>query len=326
MGPLVSIVVPIFNVEPYLRDCVDSLISQTYRNIEVILVDDGSTDGCPTICDEYAGAYRFVSVIHKLNGGLSDARNCGLEKARGEFITFVDSDDWIAPGMIERCLDLIQKFSADVCGVSFMKAYPDGRLEQNETAIREPECYERVSALSRYLFNSNLTVCVCGKLWRKRLWDEVRCPKGLLHEDQHTTYRLIDNADYVVFDPEPLYYYRQREGSIGHSSFSARSYDLLDGIDVQYEYISKKYPEIKGEISAACSFWYCVFTNMMLRAKYRDPIAQKRCQSFVRQHLNAIFQTPNLSNTRVAQLCLFALNMRLYSKVYLLFIVRRGRR
>lgn len=322
--PLVSVVVPIYNVEPYLRECVDSILAQTYQNIEIILVDDGATDGCPGICDEYDSKYPNVTAVHKLNGGLSDARNAGLALAKGEFVTFVDSDDWLAPQMIERCESLIRKYDADVCGVSFMKAFPGGKFHKNTNFASGPECYNNVEALAKYLFNTNLTVCVWGKLWRRSLWSDIRCPKGLLHEDQHTTYRLIDASKKVVFDPEPLYFYRQREGSIGHTSFSDKSYDLLDGVDAQYDYISGKYPEIEGKIGAACSFWYCVFINMMLRSGHRNDAVEKRCQNFVRRHLIAIAKSSDMPTSRKAQLGLFALSLPVYKHFYLEFISNRG--
>ncbi len=321
-APLVSVVVPIYNVEPYLRECVDSILSQTYQNIEVILVDDGATDGCPDICDEYDSKHANVFAVHKVNGGLSDARNVGLEIAKGEFVTFVDSDDWLAPQMIERCELLTREYDADACGVSFMKAFSDGKMVKNETAASEPECYGNVEALSKYLFNTNLTVCVCGKLWRRSLWNGIRCPKGLLHEDQHTTYRLIDASRKVVFDPEPLYFYRQREGSIGHASFSEKSYDLLDGVDAQYDYVSGKYPEIEGEIGAACSFWYCVFVNMMLRSGWSDKSVERFCRSFVQSHLVYIVRSTGFSLARKMQLLLFATCFQLYKNLYLSYYKR----
>ncbi len=323
--PLVSVVVPVYNVEPYLRDCVESILDQTYCNIEVVLVDDGSTDGSPALCDELASSNERMSAIHQANKGLSGARNTGLDASHGEFITFVDSDDWLAPNMIARCMELIEHYDADICGVTFDLAYPDGRFVPNEIFATEPECYGTEEALSRYLFNTNLTVCVCGKVWRRSLWNDARCPEGKLHEDQYTTYRLIGEARRVVFDPEPLYFYRQREGSIGHSKFSERSYDLLDGVDAQYTFVSGRYPEAEGQIGAACSFWYAVFVNMMLRAGYWDADAAKKCQSFVRGHLSAIRRCPDLPKKRKAQLELFATSMPLYKRAYLGFIAKRNR-
>ncbi|RRF98017.1 MAG: glycosyltransferase family 2 protein [Coriobacteriaceae bacterium] len=326
MQPLVSIIVPVYNVRPYLRECIDSLVMQTYENTEIILVDDGSTDGSSALCDELASFSKNIFVRHQSNKGLSGARNTGLAASHGSYLTFVDSDDWLAPDMIERCMNLINAFKADACGVTFNLAYPDGRFIPNETFATEPQCYGTKEALSRYLFNTNLTVCVCGKVWSKELWENVRCPEGKLHEDQHTTYRLIGEAKKVVFDPDPLYFYRQREGSIGHSSFSVRSYDLLDGIDAQYSYTSERYPEVEPRIGAACSFWYCVFVNMMLRSNYWDGSAVAKCQRFVRLHLKAISQTNDLTRKRKAQLWLFALCMPIYKHTYLRFIARRDGR
>lgn len=220
-------------------------------------------------------------------------------------------------------MELIQKSGADACGVAFDLAYPDGSLVPNETFAERPEVYDTKEALSHYLFNTNLSVCVWGKVWSRRLWRGVRCPEGKLHEDQHTTYRLFGGADCVVFDPEPLYFYRQREGSIGHSSFSNKSYDLLDGVDAQYAYVSERYPDAEPQIGAACSFWYCVFVNMMLRAGFWDADAAGKCQRFVRAHLEAIRRSPDLPTKRKAQLVLFALCMPAYKRAYLGFITKR---
>ena len=321
--PPVSVIVPIYNVEPYLRECVDSILLQHYRNIEIILVDDGSTDGCPALCDQFAADNPSVVAIHQNNRGLSGARNSGLEVCHGEYVTFVDSDDWLAPDMVSRCMELILENDADVCGVSFNLAYPDGRFVPNETVASSPEVYDTKEALSKYLFNTNLGVCVCGKVWSRELWREIRCPEGLLHEDQHTTYRLLGEADKVVFVPEPLYFYRQREGSIGHSSFSERSYDLLEGVDAQYSYVVGRYPDVEALIGAACSFWYCVFVNMMLRDNYWDAEAGAKCRDFVRRHLNALLGCAYFPLKRKIQLTLFAVSFSLYKLLYRVFIAKR---
>lgn len=322
--PLVSVVVPIYNVEPYLHACVDSILNQTYQNIEIVLVDDGSPDNCPAICDEYASQYERVTAIHQRNGGLSIARNNGLAVSRGEYVTFVDSDDWIAPTLVERCVKLMISNSADVCSVSFMKVYQD-HTEKNACLAFNPECYTSKEALSCYLFNTSMTVCVWGKVWRRSLWSTVKCPVGKLHEDQYTTYRLLDRATNVVFDPEPLYFYRQRFESIGHSSFSKRSYDLLAGVDTQYNYISSKYPDIENQIGVACSFWYMVFVNMMIRSDYWDAGAATKCQAFARRHLKAITRSSYFVRIRKLQLFLFSLNLQLYKHVYRTFILSHGR-
>lgn len=314
-NPLVSVVVPIYNVEPYLRECVNSILGQTYSNTEIILVDDGSTDGSSLICDEYSKRDSRIRVIHKANGGLSDARNTGLDDAHGDFVTFVDSDDWLEPNMIERCMNLIEINNADFCGASFMLAYRDHKVP-NHVFAKGPEVYSKEEALAKYLFNTNIGVCIWGSVHRRSLWDEVRCPVGKLHEDQHTKYLLLDHANIVVFDPEPLYNYRQRKGSIGHSSFSEHSYDLLKGIDAQYNYISKKYPNIEPSIGAACSFWYAVFVNMMLKGRYWDEATARSCQRFVRDHITDIMKSKNLRFNRKAQLALFAISLAIYKMLY----------
>lgn len=315
--PMISVVVPVYNVEPYLKQCVDSLLGQTYSNIEIILVDDGSTDGSSMMCDEYSQQHDEVKVIHQRNQGLSAARNAGLEIATGEYITFVDSDDWLEECMVEQCIQLMQKYQAEVCGVVFLKEYPD-RSEINEVLTHQTMCYSSKTALTKYLFNSNLTVCVCGKVWKKSLWEDIRCPYGRLHEDQMTTYKLLDKAKNVVFYPAALYHYRQRSGSIGHSSFSPKSYDLLEAIDEQYEFISNKYPDIKKSIGIACSFWYMVFYNMMIRSDAKDSVAVCHCRKFVKRHLIGIMTSGDYSFKRKLQLILFCVSETAYRRLYLM--------
>lgn len=325
INPQVSVIIPVFNVEEYLCKCIDSVLEQTYENIEIILVDDGSSDESPKICDEYGESNERIKVIHKPNGGLSEARNVGIEHSNGEFLTFVDSDDWLAPNMIERCIEAIDRYKADLCAVSFMCAYPN-KMIPNPTSCSKPEVYTTKEALSRYMFNTNIGVCVCGSVYNAKLWDNVRHPIGKLHEDQFTKYLLIDHARKSVFIPEPLYFYRQREGSIGHSSFSEQSYDLLEGVDTQYQYISDKYPEIEPEIAAACSFWYMVFVNMMLRSGYSDPEATDHCRQFARAHIVDVMRSSYFQLHRKMQILLFAASNQMYSKMYLLYFSRGGKR
>lgn len=320
--PLVSVIVPVYNVEEFLGECIDSILFQTYKDIEIILVDDGSTDSSSRVCDEYAVNHENIFVVHQDNHGLSVARNVGLEVSRGEFITFVDSDDWLDETMIEKCVNLMVEKKASACGVAFMKAYSDGKMTPAESTVKEIAVYPSETALSLYLYNTNLTVCVCGKVWKREVWEGITCPPGLLHEDQYTTHRLLEACKSVVFDPSPLYYYRQRKGSIGHSAFDERSYDLLRGIDQQYNTITQNHPALKNEVGSACSFWYCVFANMMIRDGHQDTDTYERCRQFVRSNIHSVLRTPWYTRTRKLQLTIFALSGKLYEIAYEVFLKR----
>lgn len=213
-NPLVSIIVPVYNVERYIHRAVESILNQSYRNIEIILVDDGSSDNCPQICDEYALKDKRIKVIHKKNGGLSDARNVGINIIKGEYITFVDSDDYIAANAIERFLQEMQAQNVDAicCGFSIIDSngeiYDCCRCEKNIQYTGTDTAKRLIQDLYPYNF-------AWAKLYKKKLFDNIRFPTGRLYEDAATIYKIISKANAVYFMTDCLYYYeRGREGNI----------------------------------------------------------------------------------------------------------------
>lgn len=216
--PLVSIIVPIYKVEPYLRRCLDSIVNQTYTNLEIILVDDGSPDGCPMICDEYAAKDNRIVVIHKDNGGLSDARNAGLDVCKGDYISFVDSDDWVEMDYVGTLFELLNKNNADISIINFKKTTSDTpnpyeRLKSRN--INKLEILDSEKSASK-LFSSDETIFViaCCKLYKKHLFSEIRFPKGKKNEDEYVAYKLLYTSKKTVFQDIPLYNYFQHSGSI----------------------------------------------------------------------------------------------------------------
>lgn len=222
---MISVIVPVYKVEPYLRQCIDSILAQTYTDFELILVDDGSPDNCGAICDEYARRDARIRVIHQENGGLSAARNAGIDIAKGEYLSFVDSDDMITETYLEKLLDTLTKEHADisVCG---MLKFQDGT--EPETSSDEIELVETMSGrdacLSIYRMDGKVPVMACGKLYKRGLFEEIRYPKGRIHEDDATTPRVLYNASCVVTNSTRLYLYRQRAGSI-MAHFSVKRLD-----------------------------------------------------------------------------------------------------
>jgi glycosyltransferase involved in cell wall biosynthesis len=224
MEPLISVIVPVYNVEPYLRKCVDSILNQTYRNLEVILVDDGSPDNCGAICDEYAARDTRIKVIHKTNGGLSDARNAGLDIMAGDYVAFVDSDDWIEPSMYKRLLALLLRYDADLAfgGVS-------DDLEQGEaiTTVKQsnygntPFSESSVAAMRRYFQGS---WAAWDKLYKAELFDTIRFPVGEINEDEAIVLHLLDRCKTVCYTNEIFYHYMRRPTgqSITSSAFSLK--------------------------------------------------------------------------------------------------------
>ena len=212
--PLVSVIVPIYKVEPYLAQCVDSIINQTYKNLEIILVDDGSPDNCPKMCDEYAKIDSRIVVIHKENGGLSDARNAGLDICKGEWITFVDSDDWIAINSIEQLLHFAQDNNSNLAIGNHEKFHLG---DQISGLITESKCevisqYQALEYLSSK-YGLNFTVS-WGKLYKHELWTTLRFPKRKLYEDAYIRHIIYSNATNICFVDAPFYKYLQRDDSI----------------------------------------------------------------------------------------------------------------
>ena len=238
MKPLISVIIPVYQVEPYLRRAVDSVLKQTYRNLDIILVDDGSKDRCPKICDEYAAKEARVRVIHKENGGLSDARNAGLSVAGGDYIAFLDSDDFWAPDFIEILFDALQKNDAQVAQCSYTVTGP-GQPEPDFASLTKPyhdgaaevEVCDRAGLLRNqydaFCKDATYFIVAWNKLYDARLWKEIRFPKGRIHEDEATTYKVFDKAKRGVYVKVPLYAYYAAAGSITRERFTVRRLDWM---------------------------------------------------------------------------------------------------
>lgn len=234
MNDLISVIVPIYNVEKYLKKCIESLINQTYDNLEIILVDDGSPDGCGKICDEYALMDGRIHVIHKENGGLSDARNAGIDFAKGQYFMFVDSDDYINVNMVKSLYDAILFFQADLAICRYKNVFDDeimdytGACNENDAFVITKEDY--LSTYEYYHDRKSEFIVAWNKLYSRRLFDDVRYPKGKVHEDEFTTYKLIYKASKMVYIPHELYYYVQRKNSIMSHGITRKRLLVLDAI------------------------------------------------------------------------------------------------
>ena len=241
MKPLISIIIPVYKVEEYMDRCLESIVGQTYENLEIILVDDGSPDKCPEKCDDWASKDGRITVVHKSNGGLSDARNKGLDVCRGDYIAFVDSDDWILPEMYQNMLDAIIKENADICACNIISCYPDRQVKwgTDKNIAGNSELM-----LKRLYTDSEYPVCAWNKLYKRDLWQDFRFPVGKLCEDAFTTYILLHRADRIVQISDALYCYRIRPESIMTSAFSKRNMDEEEAWRKNYEFIRYSYPRL----------------------------------------------------------------------------------
>lgn len=244
-SPKISIVVPIYNVENFLPFCLDSIIQQTYKNLEIILVDDGSTDSSLKICNEYASRDKRIQIIHQENHGLSYSRNKGIEIASSEYISFIDADDIIAPDFCEHLLHLLISNDADIAECKFIKIN-ESDLPNYTFPISSDSAFlvlNSIESLNR-IHNDNLDICVnsvvvWNKLYKIKLFDDIRYPVGKIHEDEYTTYKLFYKAQKIISSNKQLYGYVQRKSSIMNKPFSLSRLDALEPYDNYMTFFKK---------------------------------------------------------------------------------------
>lgn len=244
--PLVSIIIPVYNVEQYLEQCVRSVTGQTYRNLEIILVDDGSTDESGSLCDRYAVEDNRIRVIHKANGGLSDARNAAIEVMRGEYVYYLDSDDYICDDLIETYLQWMREFNSDVVFGTFYEFW--GEVKGWNEALKTqhaPVCYDKITALGKMLMDDELYHGASGPLFKSALYNDIRFPVGELYEDFSTTYYVVEKSERVVSCDDKRCFYRRRPGSIMSDRVTKRNMILMDIADRVTADMEGRYPELR---------------------------------------------------------------------------------
>lgn len=240
--PQISVIVPVYKVEPYLRPCVDSILAQTWTDFELILVDDGSPDNCGAICEEYAARDSRVRVIHRENGGLSAARNSGLEVAAGDYISFVDSDDLIAPDFLSRMMDVMLRENVKLvlCG---KQDFRDEETPSSECGIDAPDQARCLTGkelcMERFDPAKNILISAWGKLYHRSLWEGHTFPVGKIHEDQFVVPIIMYEAERTAVLNARLYFYRIREGSIT-SNITAKHFANFEGMDLVLQFYASQ--------------------------------------------------------------------------------------
>lgn len=242
---LISVIVPVYNVEAYLDKCISSIVNQTYRNLEIILVDDGSPDDCPAMCDAWKKKDSRIVVLHKENGGLSDARNAGMGAAHGEFISFIDGDDWIEPRFFEILQHELEAQNADVAAVQYRLCW-EGDTCERQSAYEHVTVYDRQTAM-RLLIQNQIKQVVWNKLYRSAQIRDIPFEKGKVHEDEFWTYQVIGRIerfaaiDYIGYD------YFQRAGSIMGAGYSPKRLDAVEAKTRRQAYLTEHMPELAPE-------------------------------------------------------------------------------
>lgn len=323
MQKLISVIVPIYKVETYLDRCIQSIKEQTYRNLEIILVDDGSPDCCGEICDRYATEDSRIKVIHKVNGGLSDARNAGIEIAEGDYIAFVDSDDWIHKQMLELLIKAIERDGSEIAICSYQTVYDDKRYEdiyyQGDGAINTLTVVNQTDSQYDYFVKTDrreIYTVAWNKLYHRRLFENIRYPKGKVHEDEYTTFKLLYEAKGIVWIKLPLYYYVQRSNSI-MGEFRASRFDIFDG------YLEKIcFYQEHNEDELVCM---TLFHGMHMLAQYQQWTKEARADfkeqiSFYRTRMLEVSRTSkgrmSLNVKQCVELLLFRCSFGMYYRIW----------
>lgn len=295
MVPRLSIIVPVYNVEKYLPQCLDSLVNQTLKEIEIILVNDGSTDNSEAICRTYAEKDNRIIVCSKANGGLSDARNYGLRQAKSKIVGFVDSDDYIDLNMFQVLLELKEKSNAEIAVGGVKMATNDGKVYMVRAVEIETvsNCHDAMEELlkSKKILNS-----VCNKIFDSSLFEQIEFPVGKLYEDEYVTYKLFDQADRIAMTNQVFYYYRSSPNSITHKAFSEREFDRIYASQIKVDFIQQAYPNLVQYAQR-----YLVYDCVMSLSKMTEykKSYDKLTRDNIRKYLGCFLQGDYSTGTKV---------------------------
>lgn len=314
MGEKISVIVPVYNVEQYLERCVDSIINQTYTNLEIILVNDGSTDNSGKLCDELAKKDERIRVIHKENGGLSDARNRGIDEAKSELVGFIDSDDYIDSDMYEVLLENLNDTDADLSMCALYDVYNNTPEEQ----VTNKEIWELSSeqAIKMVMEAKILSVTAVNKLYRKSLFSDLKFEVGKIAEDAFIMIKLLDKCEKIVATNEKKYYYVHRENSITTQKFSTKFLNVIEAYEQNSNIILEKYPKLKDVAQTRMNWaYFYVLDRLLLDDNYNDKELENKLISYLKNHRKDILNDSLFTKGRKIGFIALLLNRNLYRKL-----------
>lgn len=313
MEPLISVIVPVYNAEPFLNACVEGLLRQTYQNLEIILVDDGSTDRSGEICDAYAAQDSRVLVLHKENGGQAEARNLGIDRASGAFLAFADSDDEVAEDYIAYLYRLIDGDWADIAVCRYRSVRQTGlpfETQAEETAIRR---YDAKAAVQDLCYQKHLTFAVYCMLVRSELFRDIRFPVGMIYEEMDVIPALFSRADRIVYGGGVKYHYLQRANSTVRAEFSPRKMDYVKNTRQMMEHVAERYPDLRA--AAQSRF---LWANLHVYVQMTDQNSEfyREVKGNIRRYRGGVLRDPNVRLENKALICLSFGGNRLIRAVY----------
>ena len=312
---LISVIIPVYNVEDYLHYAIESLEKQTYKNFEIILVNDGSTDNSGKLCDEYSEKYSNVRVFHKENGGLSDARNFGVQKAKGEFITFLDPDDYLEVYSLELLASIQEMQDCDIVSTR-VKATELYNVYSNHSLTEED--FKNVIVMDHDIFleeafyDKVATVSACGKLYRKSIL-EIPFPKGRIYEDLYIISEHVEKANKIVHTPIQIYNYYKRQGSIVNSKFTSKQYDFFDAIAYNRQVIREKFNNV-DKLVTAINAKEVIGSFKIIGSAYKTSISDVyKIRKLIKENCSNILRNKRISYTFKMKYMLFILSPYLFN-------------
>jgi len=311
--PLISIILPVYNVSAYLRPCLDSVINQDYKNLEIILVDDGSTDISSSICDEYSEKDGRIRVIHKKNGGLSDARNAGAEIAEGEYITFVDSDDRITEDYVSYLYSLIKAYNTKMSLCTHTVVFENGRRLVYGDGGRQ--CLDAETCIKRMLYHDVIDTSAWAKMYHRNLVKEIQYPVGMHYEDIGTTYKFFMAAGKIACGYQSKYFYFVRKNSIVTASFNPKKFDLITMTDQMGKDVLNRYPSLDRAVLRRRVYARFSVLNQMSRVNGYEA-ERKELIAFIKKYRHLIIADSLAPKRDKAAVLLLSISYRLYRKVW----------
>lgn len=322
--PLISVILPIYNVEKYLPKCMESLLAQTYYNLELVMVDDESGELCSTLCDEYASRDKRIKVYHKKNGGLSDARNYGISHSSGEYITCIDPDDYVDKDYVEYLYTLLKKYQCLMSICQHRVRYDNGTVR--DYGAKGDEVISTEKCLERMLYHDVIDTSAWAKLYHRSLFQDVSYPVGKLFEDIGTTYRLMVQCNKIAVGYESKYNYIFHENSIVNSDFSPNKLDLIEMTDKMAQDVLRIYPKLESATKRRQVYARFSTLNQMLDTTNYDA-EKKEIISYIKENKSNVLKNPRTPKRDKVALLLISCGYRYYRffwKEYRKVIMKKG--
>lgn len=315
MEERISVVIPVYKTEAYLTACLESVVGQTYSNLEIFLVNDGSPDGCGAICEAFAAKDNRIRVIHQDHQGPSGARNTALDMASGAYVTFVDSDDFLEPDTLERLYGALCKTGADVAACGTVICSEQGQL-LSQTALSQERRYRGEEQLRSLLTETVIGTAPWGKLYRRHLFETIRFPAGKYHEDVFIAHQVLHASSATVVCPFAGYWYRQVPFSIMHAPFEPRHFHGVEGGRERLAFIRAHYPALEGYARAALVYAAARCAVRMIDSRYTDPALFHELQDEMRRGARVFFKQSPCSVKTKCFVAVAAVSMSLARWLY----------